>query len=56
MKPQTPIFQGIATALVTPTTPQGVDYDRFGTLIDWQIAQGINGLVICGTRDRKSVV
>ena len=51
MKPQTPIFQGIATALVTPTTPQGVDYDRFGTLIDWQIAQGINGLVICGTHD-----
>lgn len=56
MKPQTPIFQGIATALVTPTTPQGVDYDRFGTLIDWQIAQGINGLVICGTSGESSTL
>ena len=56
MKTQTPIFQGIATALVTPTTPQGVDYDRFGTLIDWQIAQGINGLVICGTSGESSTL
>ena len=37
MKLQNPIFRGIATALVTPTTPQGVDYDRMGKLIDWQI-------------------
>ena len=27
----------------------GVDYDAFGRLIDWQIEQGINGLVVAGT-------
>lgn len=56
MKNQQPIFRGIATALVTPTTPQGIDYDRFGKLIDWQIAQGINALVICGTSGEASTL
>ena len=56
MKNQNPIFRGIATALVTPTTPEGIDYDRFGTLIDWQIAQGINALVICGTTGESSTL
>lgn len=44
-----PIFRGVATALITPTTPAGVDYDAFGRVIDWQIDQGINALVIAGT-------
>ena len=56
MKNQNPIFRGIATALVTPTTPQGVDYDRMGKLIDWQIEKGINALVICGTTGESSTL
>ena len=56
MKTQNPIFRGIATALVTPTTPQGVDYDRMGKLIDWQIEKGINALVICGTTGESSTL
>lgn len=43
------IFTGAATALVTPLNQNGVDYEAFGRLIDWQIDQGINALVICGT-------
>ncbi|HIY05590.1 MAG TPA: 4-hydroxy-tetrahydrodipicolinate synthase [Candidatus Evtepia faecigallinarum] len=56
MKNSTPIFRGIATALITPTTPTGVDYDRLGKLIDWQIVQGINALVICGTTGESSTL
>lgn len=56
MKQSTPIFRGIATALITPTTPTGIDFDRFGKLIDWQIAQGINALVICGTTGESSTL
>ncbi len=44
-----PIFTGAATALITPTTPSGVDYDALGKLIDWQIGQGIDALVIAGS-------
>ena len=45
-----PIFTGIATALITPFKADGsIDFDAFGRLIDWQIDQGINALVVCGT-------
>ena len=44
-----PIFQGIATALITPFRDGQVDYEAMGRLIDWQIESGINALVICGT-------
>ena len=56
MKQNHPIFRGIATALITPTTPTGIDYDRFGRLIDWQIQQGIHALVICGTTGESSTL
>ena len=55
MKQQT-IFQGVATALVTPLTKDGVNYDAFRKLIEWQIAQGINALVICGTTGESSTL
>ena len=44
-----PIFTGAATALITPTTPAGVDYEALGRLIDWQIEKGIDALVIAGS-------
>ena len=55
MKQQT-IFQGVATALITPLTEKGVDYEALGKLIDWQIAEGINALVICGTTGESSTL
>lgn len=50
------IFTGAATALVTPITENGVDYDAFGRLIDWQIDSGIDALVICGTTGEGSTL
>ncbi|MEE0946114.1 MAG: 4-hydroxy-tetrahydrodipicolinate synthase [Acutalibacteraceae bacterium] len=43
------VFTGIATALVTPLNKDGIDYEAFGRLIDWQIEEGVNALVVCGT-------
>ncbi|MBQ6890894.1 MAG: 4-hydroxy-tetrahydrodipicolinate synthase [Oscillospiraceae bacterium] len=51
-----PIFKGAATALITPTTAAGVDYEAFGKLIDWQIQQGIDALVIAGTTGEGSTL
>jgi len=42
-------FYGAFTALVTPFTASGIDEAAYKKLIDWQIAQGIHGLVPCGT-------
>ena len=50
------IFQGVATALITPLTKDGVDYDAFKKLIEWQITEGINALVICGTTGESSTL
>ena len=45
-----PIFKGIATAMITPFHADGtVDYEAFGRMIDFQIDNGINGLVVCAT-------
>lgn len=50
------VFEGMATALVTPITENGIDYEAFGKLIDWQIEKGIDGLVICGTTGEGSTL
>jgi len=45
-----PIFRGAATALVTPFTPTGeVNYKKLAELLDFQIAKGIQAVVILGT-------
>ncbi len=56
MKGKEPIFRGAATALVTPFTETGVDYENFGRLIDWQIESGIDALVIAGTSGEGSTL
>ena len=56
MKLQTPIFEGAATAIVTPLTENGVDYEAFGKLIDWQIEKGVAALVVAGTTGESSTL
>lgn len=44
------LFRGVHTALITPFTSDGeVDQAALKRLIDFQISQGIDGLVPCGT-------
>lgn len=51
-----PVFKGVCTALVTPTTDDGVDFEALKKLIDWQIDQGINAIVFAGTTGEKSTL
>lgn len=51
------VFTGVATAIVTPMTKDGkVDFDAFGKLIEWQIEEGINAIVACGTTGESSTL
>ena len=50
------IFQGVATALITPLTEKGVDYPALKKLIEWQIQEGVQALVICGTTGEGSTL
>ena len=51
-----PICRGVATALITPTDENGIDFAAFKKLINWQIDEGINALVICGTTGEGSTL
>ena len=50
------IFEGAATALITPMNESGVDYPALKRLIEWQIDEGIDALVICGTTGESSTL
>ena len=50
------IFTGAATAIVTPMNAHGIDYEAFERMLNWQIAQGIDALVICGTTGEGSTL
>ena len=43
------IFQGSATALITPMTPDGVNFDALEKIIEFQIENQTDALVVCGT-------
>ncbi len=50
------IFQGAATALVTPLNANGVDYQKLEELIEFQIANGIDAIVSVGTTGEGSTL
>lgn len=52
-----PIFTGAAVAIITPMNDDGsVNYDEFAKFIDWQIDNGTDAVVICGTTGESSTL
>lgn len=51
------VFEGAATAIVTPMRADGsIDFESFGRLIEWQIAEGIDAIVAAGTTGEGSTL
>ena len=50
------IFTGMATAMVSPMTKDGIDYDALERFIEFQISSGINGLVAVGTTGENATM
>ena len=50
------VFKGMATAMVTPMTSTGVDYDTLARFIDFQLESGINALVAVGTTGESATL
>ena len=53
---KTPVFEGMASAIITPLNEKGIDYELFAKLVEWQIAEGIDGIVVCGTTGEGSTL
>ena len=50
------VFEGVATAIITPMTENTIDYTAYARLIDWQIEQGVNAIVAAGTTGEGSTL
>ena len=50
------VFKGMASALITPMTPHGVDWDTFAKFIDFQLEEGIHALVAVGTTGESATL
>ena len=51
-----PIFTGAATAIITPFTDSGVDFETLDRLIDFQLEKGISAIVAAGTTGEGSTL
>lgn len=51
-----PVFKGVATALVTPFTGDGIDRAAMGALIEFQLTNGVDALVVCGTTGESAAL
>ena len=49
-------FHGAFTALVTPFKNGKIDEEAYREFIEWQIEQGIDGLVPCGTTGESATM
>ncbi len=51
------IFTGAGVAIITPFNPDGsIDFDGLGNLIDYQIENGTDAIIICGTTGESSTM
>ncbi len=49
-------FTGSGVAIVTPFDGNKTNYDALGELIEWQIAEGTDSIIICGTTGEASTM
>ena len=50
------IFEGCGTAIATPFTENGVNFEEFGKLIENQIENEIDAIIVCGTTGESSTM
>lgn len=50
------IFKGCGTAISTPFTADGINFEEFGRLIEFQISEGIDSIIVCGTSGESATM
>ena len=50
------IFEGCGTAIVTPFTEDGVNFEEFKKLIEFQIENEVDAIIVCGTTGEASTM
>ncbi len=50
------IFKGCGTAIVTPFDDNGINFDVFRKLLDFQIQNKVDAIIVCGTTGESSTM
>ena len=51
------IFEGSGVAIITPMNPDGsVNFDELGRIIDFQIENGTDAIITCGTTGESATL
>ena len=50
------IFTGCGTAIATPFTEDGINYEEFGELIENQIENSVDAIIVCGTTGESATM
>ena len=50
------IFKGCGTAIATPFTEDGVNFEEFGKLLESQIEAGVDAIIVCGTTGESATM
>ena len=48
------LFKGVATAVITPFDNDRIDYWRFSRFLEFQLTEGTDAIVVCGTTREAS--
>ena len=50
------IFKGCGTAIITPFTKDNVNYEDFERLLNYQVQNGADAIIVCGTTGESSTM
>ena len=50
------IFKGCGTAIITPFTKDGVNFEELKKMIEFQIEEGVDAIIVCGTTGESSTM
>ena len=50
------LFKGCGTAISTPFTREGINFEEFGKLIEFQIQEGVDSIIVCGTTGESATM
>lgn len=50
------IFKGSGTAIITPFTDNGVNYKELAKMLEYQINEGTDSIIVCGTTGEASTM
>ena len=50
------LFRGCGTAIATPFTNDSVNFDEFKKLLEFQISEGVDAIIVCGTTGESATM